>query len=778
MRQVKVAATDSAMFGGMVRAGFPLLLAVLLPGLAGAALAALGHAPAARLAWDVAVLPVAVHLALSAVRALAGGAPGVDVIALLAIVTAVVLEEPFAAALIALMVAGGNALESFAGGRAGREMAALLARAPRIAHRVEGESLTDLAVEAVQPGDLLLVRPGESLPVDGTAEGASALLDEAALSGEPLPVAREPGEALRSGAVNVGGPLRLRAAASAEGSTYAAILRLVRAAQAERAPMARLADRWALAFLALTLFAAGLAWALAGDPRRALAVLVVATPCPLILAAPVALMCGLSRAARHGAVIKGGGALQRLARVRTALFDKTGTLTSGTPQLAFVEPMPGHTADEVLRLAASLDLVSQHAVAKAVVAAAEAAGLALEAPGDAIEQPGGGVAGTVAGRAVVVGSSGLLAAQGCQLPAAGAAARLAAAAAAAAWVMVDGRAAGVLLLSDRLRPEAPRALRALRAAGVRRLVMVSGDRRASAEAIGAALGLDAVHAELAPADKIAVLRTEQAAGPTLMVGDGINDAPALAAADVGVAMGARGAAAAAEAADVVLLVDRLDALAAAVAAAVRGRAIALQSIVAGMGLSALAMLAAGAGHLPPVSGAVLQEGIDVAVILNALRVLGGGGRPLPLPEAAGAARALAEHDTLRRLTGRMRRAADRLDPGAELPADELRAIVTGLRETLLPHQQAEEQALYPALLRRLGGRDPLGPLARMHEEISELTARLGALTDRLGPDSASDGEVREVRRLLYALDAVVALHLLAEEETVATAGGSSAAAMP
>ena len=279
------------------------------------------------------------------------------------------MGESFAAALIALMVAGGNALEAFAEGRARREMTALLARAPRIAHRADDGQITDIAVEAIRPGDRLLVKPGETLPVDGVLEDAAASLDEAALTGEPLPVARAAGEAVRSGVVNAGGPLLLRASASAEASTYAAIVRLVRAAGAERPPMARLADRWALAFLPATLLASGLAWGLSGDPRRALAVLVVATPCPLILAAPVALVCGISRAAKRGVIIKGGGALERLARVRTALFDKTGTLTSGTPHVAAIEPMPGFAADEVLRLAASLDQVSQHVVARAIVAA-------------------------------------------------------------------------------------------------------------------------------------------------------------------------------------------------------------------------------------------------------------------------------------------------------------------------------------------------------------------------------------------------------------------------
>ncbi len=769
-RQVKPARAFGARFSAMSRPHL-MLLSVLLLGIAGAVLSALGEESAARIAWGAAAVPIALDLLISSGRALAGGAIGVDVIALLAIGTALVMGEAFAAALIALMVAGGNALEAFAEGRARREMTALLARVPRVAHRTVDGQISDIAVEAIRPGDLLLVKPGETLPVDGVLEDTAASLDEAALTGEPLPVARSAGEAVRSGVVNAGGPLRLRAGATAEASTYAAIVRLVRAAAAERPPMARLADRWALAFLPATLLVAGLAWFLSADPERALAVLVVATPCPLILATPVALVCGISRAAKRGAVIKGGGALERLARVRTALFDKTGTLTSGTPHVAAIAPMPGFTADEVLGLAAALDQMSQHVVARAVVAAAQAAGLALPLPRDVTEIPGGGVGGTVEGRAVLVGSGGLLQAQGCTLPDAGASSRLAAAAAAAAWVAVDGRVAGVLLLSDRLRPEAPRALRALRAAGVTRLVMVSGDRAAAAEAIGTALGLDAVRAELTPAEKIAAVRAEGAAGPTLMVGDGINDAPALAAADVGAAMGARGAAAAAEAADVVLLVDRLDALAAAVGSARRARAIALQSIAVGMGLSALAMLAAALGHLPPVFGALLQEAIDVAVIVNALRVLRGPPVPAPLPDSAGVPRMLQEHERLRRLGVRMRRAADQLDAAAPPPEADLRAIVAELQTLLLPHQQTEERLLFPQLAQRLGGRDPTGTLIRMHEELAELSSRLAGLAGSLDPQAASDGERREVRRLLYALDAIVALHLTAEEEVLEQAGG-------
>ncbi|MBX6387064.1 MAG: heavy metal translocating P-type ATPase, partial [Microbispora sp.] len=462
----------------------------------------------ARLPWAVAALPVAAVLARDSLLALRGGTPSVDIIALLAIGGTLALGEAATAALIALMVAGGTALEEFAQGRARRELTALAARTPRITHRQEGDGLADIAAEVVRAGDLLLVKPGEAVPVDGTVEGsAPATLDESALTGEPMPVARNPGEAVRSGAVNAGGPFALRATATAEASTYTAILRLVRATEGERPPMVRLADRWALWFLPFTLVVASGAWLLTGDPIRALAVLVVATPCPLILAVPVALVCG----ARHGVVVKGGGALERLARVRTALFDKTGTLTTGTPRVTGVVPLEGFTTAEVLGLAAALDQASAHVVAAAVVAAARAAGLPLPLPSGAEEIPGGGLSGLVEGRQVKVGSASLLASAGLAPPEAGPAARLAAAAAAAAWVAVDGQVAGVVLLTDRIRPKAPRALRALRTAGVARLVMVTGDRAASAEAVGVALGLDALHAGLTPAGKIAVVRAEREA---------------------------------------------------------------------------------------------------------------------------------------------------------------------------------------------------------------------------------------------------------------------------
>ena len=715
------------------------------------------------IAWEAAAVAVAAVIAVDVARALGRGTLGVDVIALLAIVGAVVLGHLLAAAIIAVMVAGGNALEEYAEARARREVAALVSRTPRAAHRRDGEQLTDIGVDAIRPGDVLVVKPGEVVPVDGVVLTGTATLDESALTGEPLPVTRSAGQDVRSGVVNAGAPFDLRASETAERSTYAAVIRLVQAAEKERPPLVRLADRWALWFLGATLAIGGGAWWWTADPVRALAVLVVATPCPLILAAPIALVCGISRAAHRGIIVKGGGVLERLARVRTALFDKTGTLTVGKPRVTGVEALEGFDPDEVLRCAASLAQVSQHVVSAAIVAAARNLGLRLSFPDPADEIPGGGVIGTIDGSRVVLGSASLLRSEAIPLPTEGSTARIAAAAASVAWVAQDGHIAGAVLLGDRVRPETPRALRMLRTAGLDRLVMVTGDRLSSAEAVAGALGLDAVKADLSPAGKVDCVRAERERAPVVMVGDGINDAPALAAADVGIAMGARGAAAAAETADVVMLLDRLDRVAEAVTIAKRARWIALQSIAVGMGLSGLAMVAAALGKLPPVPGALLQEAIDVAVVLNALRVLVGLAAPAHLTDRGALNRVIAEHGQLRALLDRMRRAAERVDAAAE-PITELRAISEAMSSLLLPHQRAEEESIYPELAERLGGRDPTGTMTRMHEEIAHLATTYGALVNGLSEHGPSEREAQEVRRLLHALDAVIALHLAAEED--------------
>ena len=427
---------------------------------------------------------------------------------------------------------------------------------------------------------------------------------------------------MRSGTVNAGPAFELRATATAEASTYAGIVRLVEQAASEKAPLVRLADRYAIGFLPFTLAVAALAWFASHDSRRAIAVLVVATPCPLILAAPIAIVAGISRAARAGVIVKAGGALETMARGQVLLLDKTGTVTEGAPRLAEVVTFAAIPADEALRLAASLDLVSPHPLAEAIAGAAHARGLRLAYPRDTREQPGDGIDGAVEGRRVRVGKADWVMA-GAALPAAAAELRAQSrrTGSSAPFVTVDGTLAAALVLEDSVRGDATSTLQALRAEGFREIVLLTGDQAAVAAEVGDAVGADRVLAEQSPAAKVAAVREARNRGVTVMVGDGINDAPALAAAEVGVAMGARGASASSEAADVVIVPDRLGLLVDAHAIARRSRRIALQSIVAGMLLSGAGMLFAAAGWLPPVAGAVAQEGIDLLVILNALRAL-------------------------------------------------------------------------------------------------------------------------------------------------------------
>jgi heavy metal translocating P-type ATPase len=610
-----------------------VLVAITLTGIVAGAVAWLLGSPVAGALWALTTAAMLVPLAWTVISDLRRGEMGVDVIALLAMAGSLVLGQYLAGAVIALMLSGGQALEAFAGARARRELSALLARAPRVVHRYEDGLLASPPIEDVRAGDLLLVKPGEIVPVDGRVEGEdTAVLDESALTGESRPAEHPPGGAVRSGTVNAGGPFNLRAVSTAEESTYAGIVRMVRAAEASKAPFVRLADRYAVIFLPLTLAVAGGAWALSGDPVRALAVLVVATPCPLILAAPVALIAGVSRAAKRGILIKGGRALEALARAKILLLDKTGTITTGMPEISDVEilgPVPPIEETEMLRLAASLDQVSPHVMASALVRAARARNLRLSFPTGVEEKLGQGIRGQVDGREVALGKLGWVLPDG-EVPSSvlRVRRRTALEGTSSVFVSVDGALAGALILHDPVRPDSLDTLRSLRASGIERVVLVTGDHPEVAARVGADIGADLVLAERSPEEKVAAVLAERAAGPTLMVGDGINDAPALAAADAGVAMGARGASASSEAADVVLTVDRLDRLGEAMRIARRARGIALQSVLAGMALSLAGMLAAAAGYLPPVAGALFQEAIDVAVILNALRALGGGRRTL------------------------------------------------------------------------------------------------------------------------------------------------------
>ncbi|MGG5885987.1 heavy metal translocating P-type ATPase [Falsiroseomonas sp. HC035] len=597
----------------------PGLLIAAAAGLAAGGVLYLASLPA----WSSAALAAGTLAVLAALlvqiaRSIAKRDFALDIVAALAMGGALLLGEVLAGAVVALMFAGGQVLEARAGARARREMTALLARQPRSALRQVDGRLEEIPIAALAPGDHLLVRRGEVLPADGVL-AAPATLDESALTGEPLPVAHPAGAAVRSGTTNAGDSVLLVASRPAAASSYAAILRMVEQAASAKPPMARLAESWSVAFLLATLALSGGAWLATGDPLRALAVLVVATPCPLLLAVPVALVAGLNRAARAGVMIKSGAALEALAQVSILVLDKTGTLTEGTPSLVAIRPAPGFTEAELLRLAAALDQASGHVLAAALVQAAQARGLVLPTPTQVAEAAGAGLAGLVEGRRVALGARPFVATHATLPPA-----TTEPPGTASVQVAVEGRHAGTLLFRDALRPDAAAMVAAARRAGITRVVLLSGDDQLAAEAAAGQIGADAVFGNHDPAQKMAAIASERRRGRVLMVGDGVNDAPALALADVGIAMAARGQAASSEAADAIILVDRLDRVALALVAARRARGIARQSVAAGLGLSALGMIAAAFGYLTPVQGALLQEAIDVAVVLNALRSLGPG----------------------------------------------------------------------------------------------------------------------------------------------------------
>lgn len=605
----------------------PLLTITVVVGVTVLGLQLTGVTVAASWLAAIFALGVAVYLAVGMIRDIRRGHWGVDILAVTAVVSTVAVGEYLAAMIIVLMLAGGEALENYAGRRARRELTSLLAGAPRVAHLLEpdGDRVRDVPVDTVGVGDRVLVRPSELVPVDGVLRSPSATFDESSLTGESIPVDRVAGEPVLSGALNGTGAVTIMATATAADSEYSQIVSLVRSAAASRAPVVRLADRYAVPFTAAAYLLAAAAWILSGDATRFAAVLVVATPCPLLIAAPVAFLGGMSRAARRGIIIKSAAALEQSARIRTVAFDKTGTLTRGRPTLLSVVPAGTTDPDTVLAFAAAAEQYSSHVLATSVTRAATDRGLTLPPVTDAREWATHGVSAIVAGHEVRVGKPGFLAdvandvvpadLQGGEL---------------AVYVGIDRRYAGVLLLADPVRDEAAETVRRLAALGVQHTLMVTGDAEATARKVAELVGIADVRAECLPADKVTIVAAATNR-PVLMVGDGVNDAPVLAAADVGVAMGARGATAAAESADIVILPDDLSRISDTVASGRRTVQVALQSIWIGIGLSLGLMVVAAFGYLPPVSGAVLQEVVDLATIGNALRAMTAGGRTPEVP---------------------------------------------------------------------------------------------------------------------------------------------------
>ena len=744
------------------------LVSIAIAGLSAGILAALtGRSDLANLCWTLATAPVVAGLAVSIVRDLLSGRFGVDAIALVSMSAALVLGQPLAGAVVALMYSGGNVLEDIAVARAEHDLRSLVDRAPREAHRrVEGR-IEEVPIGAIAVGDQLLVHAGEVVPVDGIVTSSTATIDESALTGEPIPVVKARGAAILSGSLNAGETFDMTVTSVAGESTYAGIVRLVTAAQTAKAPFVRLADRYALIFLPVTLALAVFAWLISGDLLRSLAVLVAATPCPLILAAPVAFIAGVAQAARRGILVKGGGPLEALARAHTVLFDKTGTLTVGGARLLSVEVAPGEMADEVLMLGASLEQASHHVIADAIVQAGTERGLRLKVPEQVRESMGSGLHGMIEGRQIAAGSRDMIFPGGHVTEWASRAIRRASwRSALIVFVAVEGRPIGALLLADELRSDTPRAIRLLREAGVARIVMVTGDRAAAAQAIGAALDLDAVLADRVPSDKVDAVRSEQRLHPTIMVGDGINDAPALASADVGVALGARGASASSEAADVVILADRLDRVGEAIMIAQRARRIAIESIVAGMGLSTLAMLAATFGWLLPVPAAIVQELIDVAVILNALRALTPGYHHAGESMTAAAGQELhRNHLALIGNLDRLRSIVDALDDAA---AERAAALITEanrvVQEQVVAHERDDEGNVYPELAKVLRESHGLSAMSRAHREILHLARLLARVAEDMPSEKIDRYLIRDAQRLIEAVETLVRLHTAQEED--------------
>lgn len=601
---------------------YPIITATVVVGILALVLALADLTDAARWVSVLSVSGFIVFTLVGMIRDVLRGHVGLDILAVVAMVATLAVGEYAASLIIVLMLSGGQALEDIAGRRANRELTALLERAPRTAHRVRTgpdgtDAVADVPADEVAVGDVLLIRPAEIVPVDGVLLSPAANMDESSLTGESMPVPRTAGEEVLSGSVNGSAAIRVRALRRSADSQYQQIVALVREAQESRAPVVRLADRFAIPFTAVSLVIAGAAWGISGDPTRFAEVLVLATPCPLLIAAPVAFLGGLSRAARAGVIIKGGAVIEQLARVRTAAFDKTGTLTRGHPTVVEVRAADGWTPDDVLRLAASAEQYSTHVLADGIRRAAEERGLPLSAATAAEETATNGVRAAIEGRSVVVGKPRYVRSLAPDTRTVEIASGQA-----AAYVAVDGVFAGALILADDPRAESAGVIAWLRAHGVERAVMLTGDAEPTARAIAAAVGIDEVRADLLPADKVQLAAGLQPR-PVLMVGDGVNDAPVLAAADVGIAMGAKGATAAGEAASVVILKDSLAGVVDAVAIGRDTLRVALSAIGIGIALSIGLMLVATTGIIPAVAGALVQELVDLATILYALRALTG-----------------------------------------------------------------------------------------------------------------------------------------------------------
>jgi len=595
---------------------YPSFAATILVGLVGVILALSSLELAARWLVSGFALVIAGIESVGMIRSILKKHYGIDILAVTAIIATVLVGEYWASIIIVLMFTGGEALEDFAERRAKRELTALLEHSPVLAHRQEGDRTVDIPVGEVNIGDILVVKPGEVVPVDGKLLSDDATLDESSLTGESLPIERITGDDMISGSVNGANALTMIVSHRAEDSQYQRIVALVAQAADSKAPFVRMADRYAVPFTIIAYVLAAVGWIISGHASRFAEVLVVATPCPLIIAAPVAFIAGMSRAAKHGIIVKNAGTLERLARVKTVAFDKTGTLTHGQPELVDIRAV-GMSPEELLSLAATAEQYSAHTLAQSIVLAAKFRGASIVPCENVNETTAHGLTAVIDAKTVVVGKHGFIEDVASNVPLAELnAGEL------AVYVAVNGAYAGALILRDEIRTDAAETILWLERLGVKHTLMLTGDGKATAEHVAKSLGVEHVRAECLPIDKVHAVQ-EITDRPVMMVGDGVNDAPVLAVADIGVAMGARGSTAASESADVVIMKDDLQRVGRSVQVGVETVRIATQSIWIGMVMSLGLMVIAVFGVVPAILGAGFQEIIDLVTILNALRALGG-----------------------------------------------------------------------------------------------------------------------------------------------------------
>lgn len=562
--------------------------------------------------WLVSIIGgiMTISMLIGMIQTLRSGKYGVDILAITAIVATLLVGDYWASLVVLIMLTGGDSLEDYASHQASRELRSLLDNSPQVAHRVTGETIEDLAVEDVQVGELILVKPGELVPVDGRVVAGESFVDESSLTGESKPIEKKANDELMSGSINGDAALRFKVTKAAKDSQYQTLVKLVKESEAQPAHFVRLADRYAVPFTLIAYVIGGVAWFVSKDPVRFAEVLVVASPCPLILAAPVALVAGMSRSSRNGIVVKTGTTIEKLARAKSVAFDKTGTLTEGKLSVDTIHPTSkDYSKEALIAYAASGEQESSHILARSLVAYAKDKKMTLYPVSELEEVTGQGIQAIVEGKKIRVGKATF----------AGSAVSLSKEKT-AVFVSIEGESIGYITFTDVVRKESADTIKALTELGIKKTIMLTGDHQVIADQIAREVGITEVHAECLPKEKISVIKTlSEADRPGIMVGDGVNDAPALAVADIGIAMGAQGSTAASESADAVILKDDLSRVSEAVRLSQDTMRIARQSVLIGIVICVVLMLIASTGVIPALLGAALQEVIDTVSILSALR---------------------------------------------------------------------------------------------------------------------------------------------------------------